>query len=199
MKCEACGHINETRKKATLPNADFDRFWKEYPKKTGKFLANKFWKAIQGDHVLIQIIISSLERQRRSIDWQKDNGAYIPHASTWLHQRRWEDEVPENGKIVHLSASQSPEMQAKAQQAKERLAAIAQKEWDRRELVRLAQERDDARSRKMAEASGEKEDSFEEFAVKVAQTGEIRKIIARLTDENSHKWVEDLERSESSD
>lgn len=217
MKCVACGHINETRKKITLPDADFDKFWKAYPRKTGKFLASKVWKAINGDQALVQIIMEAVSRQRRSSDWLKDNGAFIPHASTWLHQRRWYDEVPENGKIVHPGASQDPLNVEKQQAAKDRLAAIAQKEWDKRELARLAQERDDARSRKMAEATGEKEDNLlervfveealqrseaagekEDFPIfktnKVVVSHIIMNTLKELKDENGHKWNEDWER-----
>lgn len=221
MKCEACGHIKETRKKATLPDADFDKFWKVYPKKTGKFLANKVWKAICGDQALVQIIINAVDRQRRSTDWTKDNGAYIPHASTWLNQRRWDDEVGVGVKIVHRSESQDPLNVEKQQAAKNRLAAIAQKEWDKRELVRLAQERDDARSRKMAEATGEKEDNllerfFVEEAIQRAEAAGEKEVrvdwsnettfstmpfkvkipqeIKNCRDENGHKWIEEMER-----
>ena len=38
-------------------------------------------------------ILSALSRQKQTPQWTKDNGQYIPNASTWLNQRRWEDEV----------------------------------------------------------------------------------------------------------
>lgn len=37
-------------------------------------------------------MMNSLEQFRGSKDWLKDNGQYIPYPSTWLNQRRWEDE-----------------------------------------------------------------------------------------------------------
>lgn len=37
-------------------------------------------------------MMSSLEQFRGSKDWLKDNGQYIPYPSTWLNQKRWEDE-----------------------------------------------------------------------------------------------------------
>ena len=30
-----------------------------------------------------------------STDWTKDGGQFIPHASTWLNGKRWEDELPQ--------------------------------------------------------------------------------------------------------
>ena len=38
-------------------------------------------------------MMSSLEQFRGSKDWLKDNGQYIPYPSTWLNQKRWEDEL----------------------------------------------------------------------------------------------------------
>lgn len=37
-------------------------------------------------------IIDSLEQFRGCKDWLKENGQYIPYPSTWLNQKRWEDE-----------------------------------------------------------------------------------------------------------
>lgn len=37
-------------------------------------------------------MMNSLEQFRGCKDWLKDNGQYIPYPSTWLNQRRWEDE-----------------------------------------------------------------------------------------------------------
>jgi hypothetical protein len=37
--------------------------------------------------------MAALEKQKQCEGWQKDNGKYIPHASTWLNNARWEDEV----------------------------------------------------------------------------------------------------------
>lgn len=35
---------------------------------------------------------AALERDKRSRDWQRDDGAYIPYPASWLNGRRWEDE-----------------------------------------------------------------------------------------------------------
>ena len=43
-------------------------------------------------------MMNSLEQFRGSKDWLKDNGQYIPYPSTWLNQKRWEDEEIENNK-----------------------------------------------------------------------------------------------------
>lgn len=35
-----------------------------------------------------------MERWKRSADWQRDGGRFIPYPATFLSQRRWEDELP---------------------------------------------------------------------------------------------------------
>lgn len=192
MKCEACGHVNETRKKVakSLPNEDFEAFWKSYPRKVGKHLASKVWKGIKGDEFLFQKIMQAVSSQRRSTDWQRDNGVYIPHASTWLNQRRWDDEVSPTGETMRQIESQDPLNLEKQQAAKERLAEIAQKEWDKREKVRLAQGRDDKRSQKMMQAAGEKEDDQIAIGVKEISNMIFRDKIIITKDD----WIKEFER-----
>ena len=46
----------------------------------------------------INVVLKSLSLFKVSDEWKKDNGKYIPHPSTWLNQRRWEDDVKPNRK-----------------------------------------------------------------------------------------------------
>lgn len=71
--------------------AKFDIFWKAYPRKTAKGSAFKaFATMIAGKH--LDAILNALEWQKRSHEWIKDRGAFIPHPATWLRAQRWEDE-----------------------------------------------------------------------------------------------------------
>lgn len=70
----------------------FARFWKAYPRKTGKGAAEKAWEKLKPTEELLLSMLAALGWQTRSADWQKDSGAFIPHPATWLNQRRWEDE-----------------------------------------------------------------------------------------------------------
>ena len=36
--------------------------------------------------------MKQIERFKQTNDWQKENGKYIPYPSTWLNNKRWEDE-----------------------------------------------------------------------------------------------------------
>lgn len=38
-------------------------------------------------------MLENLEKQKLTIDWQKQNGRYIPYPATWLNARGWENEV----------------------------------------------------------------------------------------------------------
>ncbi|MFC4162000.1 replication protein [Chitinimonas lacunae] len=78
--------------KAVDALAGFDAFWAVYPKRKGKALAQKAWQKLAPDADLQAAIVAAVERQRLSLDWQKDGGQYIPHPSTWLNAAGWLDE-----------------------------------------------------------------------------------------------------------
>ena len=40
-----------------------------------------------------ETIINALIAQKKTEQWTRDGGKYIPHASTWLNQERWNDEI----------------------------------------------------------------------------------------------------------
>lgn len=79
----------------------FSRFWKLYPRKVGKDKAEKAWAKIKLTQTLFDEIIAALAKHSVTQGWTKDNGQFIPHASTWLNGKRWEDEVPEVAANVH--------------------------------------------------------------------------------------------------
>jgi hypothetical protein len=66
---------------------DFESFWKQYPRHENKIGAMKSWKKVD---VELNVILQAIENHKKSKQWK--DGIY-PHASTWLNQRRWEDEI----------------------------------------------------------------------------------------------------------
>ena len=73
---------------------DFDTFWRAYPRKVNKQGAAKAFEKVD---VSVDILVRSVENHKRSAQWLKNNGEYIPHPTTWLNQRRWEEELaPDN-------------------------------------------------------------------------------------------------------
>ena len=71
----------------------FNIFWSKYPKKISKKVAYTVWLKIKPNKSLFDKIINALERVKNSKQWSKDNGQFIPHASTWLNQERWDDDI----------------------------------------------------------------------------------------------------------
>lgn len=70
---------------------EFEAFWLAYPRKDGKQAARAEWNRLSLDAEAQLQIASDLERRCRSAQWQKDGGQFIPHARTYLHQKRWLD------------------------------------------------------------------------------------------------------------
>lgn len=74
-------------------NDMFDTFWKAYPRKVNKQAAQKAFDKLKPSADLFKAIMAGLENHKKSNQWTRDNGQYIPHASTWLNGKRWEDEL----------------------------------------------------------------------------------------------------------
>ena len=90
------GHIQEVKKekkekkeslKHLVESSDsFSAFWDAYPKKVGKGDVEKIWNKLSPP---IEKVLSSLTWQKVSRQWRE---GYIPNPSTYLNQKRWEDE-----------------------------------------------------------------------------------------------------------
>lgn len=84
---------------------EFDKFWTAYPRKVGKGAArSKFEKAIK--KTALGTMLAAIEVQKRSDQWTKDGGQFIPHPETWLHQERWADGGTEIVAPLEASPSQ---------------------------------------------------------------------------------------------
>ena len=80
----------------TVNNKDyFSQFWDFYPRKAGKEAARKAWNNLQPNEELMALIANNIQERIDKGEWRKDNKSYILHASTFLNQKRWEDEVLE--------------------------------------------------------------------------------------------------------
>jgi ribosomal protein L12E/L44/L45/RPP1/RPP2 len=81
----------EQRERATTLSL-FERFWAAYPKKKSKGQAEKTWAKLKVDEQLLTVMLAAIERAKKSADWQKNGGQYIPYPSTWLNAKGWLDE-----------------------------------------------------------------------------------------------------------
>lgn len=89
-------HPPSANKKSDLKRleADFDRFWQIYPRKIARKKAKEDWLTKHKPSAeLAEQIIHAVEQQKRTI-WKNEDQQFIPHATTWLNQGRWEDELP---------------------------------------------------------------------------------------------------------
>ena len=77
---------------------DFDSFWRFYPRKAGKEAARKAWAKLRPDQHIMQMIADNVKERVEKGEWRKDNQSFILHASTYLNQKRWEDEVVDQQK-----------------------------------------------------------------------------------------------------
>ncbi len=70
----------------------FETFWAAYPRKDNRKKSIEAWDKLKPDRELCRVMYSSLKRQCRDPQWAEEGGKYIPMFSTWLNQRRWENQ-----------------------------------------------------------------------------------------------------------
>lgn len=68
----------------------FSKWWDAYPRKIAKAAAKKSFDKLKADEHLLNKMLKALELQKQSKQWS--DITYIPHPTTYLNQRRWEDE-----------------------------------------------------------------------------------------------------------
>jgi len=91
------GYQQVYRQKKSIPQK-FEIFWKAYPKRKSKGQAEKAFAKINPDEQLLATMLATIEQAIKSVDWQKDDGKFIPYPATWLNAKGWEDEFPKEGK-----------------------------------------------------------------------------------------------------
>lgn len=94
-----CTEEKPVPKKAPKANkdAEFEIFWKAYPRKKNKETAKKaFEKAIKKTD--LETILRGIEAQKKSRQWQEADGQFVPYPATWLNAGAWDDEVTEEEK-----------------------------------------------------------------------------------------------------
>lgn len=68
----------------------FEEWWKLYPRKKGKVVCRKKWKARKLNERAEMLIGALMEQIEHDEEWK--NG-YAPNPETYINQDRWEDEV----------------------------------------------------------------------------------------------------------
>ncbi len=75
-----------------LSGEGFDIFWKAYPLKLGKETARKAWDALGAEKTAK--VLSGLYRWNRCVQWQRENGRYIPRAARFLEEEYFSQDPP---------------------------------------------------------------------------------------------------------
>ncbi len=111
--------VKEKSKTENKQQEYFSIFWASYPKKVGKGAAEKSWKKIKPTKDLLEKMLNAIETAKQSMQWNKDNGQYIPNPATWLNQKRWEDEIIIDNKYSNKSknSNNTPSAMTTAQKA----------------------------------------------------------------------------------
>lgn len=131
--CKNCGYIEKPT--GSFSYAQFSIFWNLYPRKVGKGAAEKVWSKLKGDEAMFQKILEAVENQKTGESWKKERGIYIPHPSTWLNQKRWEDEPV----VKWVDPYKKPPIEPqKLESVKKHLEDIKEREYRRLEAIRLA-------------------------------------------------------------
>lgn len=76
-----------TRKKYE-DTPEFIKFWEAYPVHANKVGARQEFAKIDAP---LEDLLVSIEMWKRTDQWKKDEGQYIPYPAKWLKERRWED------------------------------------------------------------------------------------------------------------
>lgn len=107
----------------TEPIAPFASFWEAYPRKDGKADAQAAWNKLKPNQDLLKTMLSAIETAKKSEQWTKEKGTFIPMPATYLRKRRWEDEgivkramatprLPEKPTVYPKGEDPSPEAKA---------------------------------------------------------------------------------------
>lgn len=73
------------------PRVSFADFWKAYPRRVARKDAERAWMKVDaGCH---SSLMAALQSQKKSDDWRKDGGRFIPYPGSWLRGERWTDEL----------------------------------------------------------------------------------------------------------
>jgi hypothetical protein len=85
---ESSGLATKQAKTDPQMEQEFLMFWSAYPRRVAKPAAFKAWKAASP---IMEAVLRDIER-RKAGEWAGEPAKFIPHPSSYLNQRRWEDE-----------------------------------------------------------------------------------------------------------
>lgn len=76
-------------------DAAFSAFYAAYPKKRGKPQAQKAFIKHYKNLPPAPELLHILDQLKKTEQWQKQNGQFIPYPASWLNAEGWNDDIPE--------------------------------------------------------------------------------------------------------
>lgn len=85
-------NANTIQKPQNAPLSDFEAFWALVPRRVGKKAAERAWRAVErrGES---QDAIDGMRAYAQAFTQSDTDLKYVPHPSTWLNRRGWEDDI----------------------------------------------------------------------------------------------------------
>lgn len=80
---------NILNKTPIVPKGQWEEFWSKYPKRVKKQNSIRAWNRLSDEER--SAALRALDSFLISPDWIKDEGRYIPHPTSWINGKRWED------------------------------------------------------------------------------------------------------------
>jgi hypothetical protein len=91
---------------AQVPQDDaFDKFWDVYPVKKNKVRAKRIWDREKFTAIVVLICCDVMTRTKQEPQWQDKQ--FIPHPSTYLTNKLWNDEVTKTSNTPKSSGKSS--------------------------------------------------------------------------------------------
>lgn len=92
----------DKKREEILYTPNFEKFWNSYPLKVGKGKAFESWQKCKKPVPPLKELLLVVEKYKKTSQWKESDGKYIPHPTTWINQRRWEDN-PKEGETENKS------------------------------------------------------------------------------------------------
>ena len=85
-------NVNTSQKPDNAPLSDFDTFWALVPRRVGKKAAERAWRAVERRGESSEAI-EGMRAYAAAFAQSGTDLKYVPHPSTWLNRRGWEDSI----------------------------------------------------------------------------------------------------------
>ena len=73
---------------------DFQKWWQEYPLQVSELESSRQWLAVSHHLPPLAEMVQILREHKRSDQWQKEDGKFIPRADNYLAGMKWRDKLP---------------------------------------------------------------------------------------------------------